>query len=86
MQIDTREKVLEQEVLIKCMKSLEENTPLRNLKLSGDEEKVIRGFQFISRKSIFVIINVDESQKSSEVIKKAKSACEKKDLDRKSVV
>jgi len=78
MQEDSREKTLEKEVLIKCKASLEKSVPLRDIKLTFDEEKQIRGFQFLSKKTVFVIINIDESQKSNDALKKAKAFCEKK--------
>src|ERR1700693_1821250 len=50
----------EAELLEKCKVSLEQDTPLRQLALSGDEEKRIRGFQFLSQKPILYVLNVGE--------------------------
>lgn len=77
---DSREKVLEKDVLNKCKKFLEENAPLRNLELSVDEEKHIRGFQFLSKKPVFILGNIGEDQRSEDVIKKIEDACKKKGI------
>jgi GTP-binding protein YchF len=50
----------EAELLEKCKVSLEQDTPLRQLTLSSDEEKRIRGFQFLSQKPILYVLNVGE--------------------------
>jgi GTP-binding protein YchF len=51
----------EAELLVRCRQSLEENRPLRTLELSSDDEKRIRGFQFLSQKPLLVVLNVGES-------------------------
>jgi ribosome-binding ATPase len=50
----------EAEVLRKVKDILEQNTPLRSVSLPPEEEKMIRGFQFLSQKPMLVIINVGE--------------------------
>jgi GTP-binding protein YchF len=50
----------EAELLEKCKASLEKDTPLRQLTLTGDDEKRIRGFQFLSQKPILYVLNVGE--------------------------
>jgi GTP-binding protein YchF len=50
----------EAELLEKCKTALEQDTPLRQLTLSDDEEKRIRGFQFLSQKPILYVLNVGE--------------------------
>src|SRR5262249_10080237 len=39
---------------------LEENRPLRGLEFSADDEKRIRGFQFLSQKPMLCVLNVGE--------------------------
>jgi len=39
---------------------LEEEKPLRDMKLNPDEEKIVRGFQFLSLKPKLVIVNIGE--------------------------
>lgn len=48
------------ELLARCKESLENNEPLRNLELSTEEEKRIRGFQFLSQKPMLYVLNVGE--------------------------
>ena len=60
------------ELLERCKKELEEDRPLRNLELSADEEKRIRGFQFLSQKPVLFVLNLGEEDASrmSEVEEK----------------
>lgn len=54
----------EWELLERCKKELEENHPLRNLELTADEEKRIRGFQFLSQKPVLFVLNLGEEDAS----------------------
>jgi GTP-binding protein YchF len=42
--------------------SLEQGIPLREVQLSSDEEKLIRGYAFLSLKPLLIILNIDEEQ------------------------
>jgi len=48
------------ELLERCKALLEEGTALRGLELTGDDEKRIRGFQFLSQKPMLVVLNLGE--------------------------
>jgi GTP-binding protein YchF len=48
------------EVLQRAKAVLEENKPLRSMDLSADEEKRIRGFQFLSQKPMLYVLNLGE--------------------------
>jgi GTP-binding protein YchF len=50
----------EYEVLIRCRTALENDTPLRNLEFDRDEDKAIRGFQFLSQKPMLLVLNLGE--------------------------
>jgi hypothetical protein len=50
----------ERHVLIVCKQTLEKQKPLRLLELSADDERVIRGFTFLSRKPMLYVLNLDE--------------------------
>ncbi len=52
----------ESELLHRAKDTLESNVPLREMALSADEEKRIRGFQFLSQKPILYVLNVGENQ------------------------
>src|SRR5579885_3200545 len=47
-------------LLERCKSTLEQNVPLRTLELTADEEKTIRGFQFLSQKPMLYVLNIGE--------------------------
>ena len=47
--------------LQRCKPLLEENRPLRELELDADDEKRIRGFQFLSQKPMLYVLNLGEA-------------------------
>ena len=47
-------------LLERCKTTLEENVALRTLELSADEEKLVRGFQFLSQKPMLFVLNIGE--------------------------
>jgi GTP-binding protein YchF len=49
-------------LLEKCKAALEANQSLRQLDLDADEEKRIRGFQFLSQKPMLYVLNLGESE------------------------
>src|SRR5208337_605183 len=50
------------ELLEKCKAALEANQPLRQLEIDADEEKRLRGFQFLSQKPILYVLNLGENE------------------------
>ena len=58
--------VRELAALEKCQPLLEAERPLRGLELTEDEEKLLRGFRFLSRKPLIVAVNLDEDEIRSE--------------------
>jgi GTP-binding protein YchF len=50
----------ELELLRKCLGGLEQGTPLRNLELSEWEDKLLRGYTFLSRKPLLIVVNAGE--------------------------
>jgi hypothetical protein len=57
----TSELEREQALLLRSKESLEKEIPLRELEMTADEKKLIRGFMFLSQKPILYVLNVDES-------------------------
>ena len=53
------------ELLNRCKDVLESNRPLREMELSSDDEKRIRGFQFLSLKPMLYVINLGEADAGS---------------------
>jgi len=48
-------------LLERCKATLEANAALRTLELNADEEKTIRGFQFLSQKPMLYVLNIGET-------------------------
>jgi len=72
----------EQELLGRLKSSLEKDVPIRQLNLTGEEAKMVSGYQFLSAKPLLIIINIDENQlEEAEELEKelsrqfAKSGC-----------
>jgi GTP-binding protein YchF len=53
-------------VLEKCQVHIENESPLRELQLTDEEEKAIRGFQFLTAKPILLVLNIGEEAISAE--------------------
>ena len=47
-------------VLERLLPALREGTPIRDLELSDDESKAVRGFRFLTEKPVLVLLNVGE--------------------------
>ncbi len=65
-----REKtVIEKEAVIfeRLHTFLQENKLLRDITLSEDEEKILSGFNFLSRKPALIVLNLAENQAPSEI-------------------
>jgi ribosome-binding ATPase len=52
----------EYDVVTKCLEHLNNEKPLRLLNFNHDEEKLLRGFCFLSQKPLLVVVNVSESE------------------------
>jgi GTP-binding protein YchF len=52
--------LLEESAINKIIEHLNEENSLRTLELTSEEEKAIRGFQFLSRKPLLIVINSEE--------------------------
>ena len=68
-----RDRALEhqQNVLKTCKNALENGIAIRELKISGEDEKTIRGYQFLTQKPMLIICNIDEDQvnQSDQIIR-----------------
>ena len=51
----------ENELLIKAKAHLETEKPLREMEMSADDKKRIRGFMFLSEKPMLYVVNISES-------------------------
>jgi GTP-binding protein YchF len=52
----------EYDLLVKCKAMIEDNKPLRELVLDAEDEKRIRGFQFLSQKPMLYVLNIGEEE------------------------
>jgi GTP-binding protein YchF len=50
------------ELLERCKVALEENRPIRQLEFDADDEKRLRGFQFLSQKPVLYVLNLGEEE------------------------
>jgi GTP-binding protein YchF len=57
----TAELERENELLIRCKAQLEAENPLREMEMTPDDKKRIRGFMFLSQKPMLYVVNVNES-------------------------
>ena len=56
----------EGEVLARCLKTLEAEESLRSIAFTPDEESLLAGFGFLSRKSVIALFNVAEDRAGKE--------------------
>ena len=52
----------ENDLILRAKAHLEKELPLREMEITADDEKRIRGFMFLSQKPILYVLNVNESQ------------------------
>src|SRR5467141_828235 len=57
----TSEVEKEHALLLRAKESLEAEKPLREMEMTADERKLIRGFQFLSQKPDLYVLNISES-------------------------
>ena len=50
------------ELLERCKAALESDQPLRQLEIDADDEKRLRGFQFLSQKPVLYVLNLGEDE------------------------
>ncbi|HYE24711.1 MAG TPA: redox-regulated ATPase YchF [Clostridia bacterium] len=51
----------EHELLLRAKAHLEQERPLREMEMTRDEKKIVRGFMFLSEKPILYVLNISES-------------------------
>ncbi len=59
---DKDARIAEREVLLRLQTALEAETPIRAVTLSEDEERSLRGYQFLTAKPLLLVLNIGESQ------------------------
>ena len=61
--------VIEHEIVLfqRAKEALEQETPLRDVEISEEEEKALAGFGFLSRKPILIVLNLSEGQAAPDI-------------------
>src|SRR5580692_8661006 len=57
----TSELEREQALLLRSKESLEKELPIRELEMTAEEKKLIKGFMFLSQKPVLYVVNIGES-------------------------
>ena len=60
-------RIVERDVLQRLFEGLENNMPIRDQELSGEQEKMLRGYQFLSAKPVLVVVNIGEEQLDQDI-------------------
>ncbi len=77
---ETRQKELE--LMVRIKDHLEQETPLRLMALTGDEEKMIRSYPFITRKKMVIAVNVaEEDLGSRDLLAGFKDSCDSQAIE-----
>ncbi len=77
---ETRQKELE--LMIRIKDHLESETPLRLMPLTGDEEKMIRSYPFITRKKMVIAVNVAEDDlDNKDLLAGFKDSCDSQAIE-----
>jgi len=60
-------RIVERDVLQRLFAGLESNVPIRDQELSDEQEKMLRGYQFLSAKPVLVVVNIGEAQLDQDI-------------------
>ncbi len=71
----TAELEKENALLLRAQEALEQEKPLRELEMSAEEKKLIRGFMFLSQKPILYALNLSESTTLGTDLEAAAAKC-----------
>jgi ribosome-binding ATPase YchF (GTP1/OBG family) len=55
-------RLIERDALVRIQSALESGTPIRDIDLSSEEERLLRGYQFLTAKPLLLAINIGENQ------------------------
>ncbi len=55
-------RIAERDLLTRFQEALENDTPIRDLQISEEEELMVRGYQFLTAKPVLVVLNIGEAQ------------------------
>src|SRR5262245_16935832 len=55
-------RIAERDLLAKLQAGLEGGAPIRDIELSEEEQRVLRGYQFLTAKPLLLVVNIGENQ------------------------
>jgi len=55
-------RLIERDALVRIQSALESGIPIRDIDLSSEEERLLRGYQFLTAKPLLLAINIGENQ------------------------
>ncbi|MGI9102017.1 MAG: redox-regulated ATPase YchF [Terriglobales bacterium] len=70
----------ENELLLRCKQFLEQERPLREMEMTPEDRKRLRGFMFLSAKPILHVLNVSESSELGRELEQAAEKYKLKDV------
>lgn len=59
---DREIRMLERDALVRIQAALENGTPVRDIDLNDEEERLLRGYQFLTAKPLLLVVNIGEEQ------------------------
>jgi GTP-binding protein YchF len=59
---DREQRIAERDLLLRLQAELEAGRPIRDVELSDEEERALRGYQFLTAKPLLLAINIGEDQ------------------------
>jgi GTP-binding protein YchF len=59
---DRELRIAERDLLVRLQSELEAERPIRDLELSEEEERILRGYQFLTAKPLLLVVNIGEEQ------------------------
>ena len=61
-------RIEERDLLLRLQEGLEADIPIRDMDLSADQEKMLRGYQFLSAKPLLIVLNTGEDQLELDLV------------------
>ncbi len=63
---EKEQRIAERDLLLRLQSGLEAGTPIRAVSMSAEEERLIRGYQFLTAKPMLIVPNIGEADIGSE--------------------
>jgi ribosome-binding ATPase YchF (GTP1/OBG family) len=60
-------RIQERDVLLRLQEGLEADIPIRDIEMTAEEEKMLRGYQFLSAKPLLLVLNIGEAQLNADL-------------------